>query len=152
MGPIDVINFLNKNGIKYSYYELQGGARTVEEAAKNLGCTPSEIAKNIVFKTDDEFIVVICRGDRKVSMKKLTTFMNRKAKLANPEEVFQITGYQIGGVPPFNHSKKLRVLIDTKLLEKSEIITSGGSPHVLISLKTSDLIMLSEGKVVDVSE
>lgn len=152
VGLDDIVNFLRENGVAYKYYEFTGGVRTVGEAAKKLGCSPSDIAKNIVFSVDGECIVVICRGDGKVSLKKLSSLLGREVRLASREEVFRATGYQVGGVPPFNHANKLRVLIDAKVLEKPEIITSGGSPNVLISLRTNDLIRLSGGEVADISE
>ncbi len=105
-----------------------------------------------MLSVDGEYIVVVCRGDGKISLKKLSSLLKRDARLASREEVVETTGYQVGGVPPFNHANKLKILIDSKILEKSEITTSGGSPIILISMRTTDLISLSGGEVVDVSE
>lgn len=54
---------------------------TVEKAAKSLGVTPGEIAKSMLFRLKDKYIMIITAGDRKIDNKKFKdTFLKQKQK------------------------------------------------------------------------
>ena len=82
------------------------GTRTSEDAARQLQCDVSNIAKSIVFEGQDMAIIVITSGSNRVDRKKkLKKILGYKPGQASPEYVLENTGYAVGGVPPFGHLK-----------------------------------------------
>lgn len=146
------MEFLSKRGVEFTLYQLKGEeAATVESAARSIGCDPSVIVKNVVFVSNNSAIVVLCSGDRSVDKTKLSHVIGARVRIASREEVMSMTGYVVGGVPPFNHRTGVRVIADSSILRYDEVVTSGGSPDTLIKLRTSDLLMLSGASVHDIS-
>ena len=82
------------------------GTMTSQDAANQLGCEISHIAKSIVFQGDSCAIVVITSGSNRVDRKgKLRRILGYKPGMASPEYVLSSTGYMVGGVPPFGHTE-----------------------------------------------
>ncbi len=51
----------------------------------------------------------------------------RKASFASAEETIALTGMEIGGVTPFGTTTELRVWIDSRVMEREQVIIGGGS-------------------------
>jgi len=60
----------------------------------------------------------------KVVRKKLGT---RKCSFASAEQTIEMTGMQIGGVTPFGTSQQLPLWIDTRVMDREQLIIGGGS-------------------------
>ena len=69
-------------------------------------------------------------------------------KLADPKEVLELTGYEVGAVPPFGVVGQSQTLIDEDLMAYDTVWGSAGSQMTLISLAPVDLIKLNAGQVV----
>lgn len=52
----------------------------------------------------------------------------------------EITGYRIGTVSPFGLPRPIRILIDTGVLDESEISVEAGIPKTGIILSSADLV------------
>ena len=103
------------------------GTRTSEDAARQLQCDVSNIAKSIVFEGQDMAIVVITSGSNRVDRKKkLKKILGYKPGQATPEYVVESTGYEVGGVPPFGHLKETIKIIDEDLFKYDLIWGAGG--------------------------
>jgi prolyl-tRNA editing enzyme YbaK/EbsC (Cys-tRNA(Pro) deacylase) len=60
-----------------------------------------------------------------------------------------VTGYPIGGVPPFGHATRLRVFVDPDLLAFDEVWAAAGTWHDVFAIAPADLVAASGGTVVD---
>jgi len=58
---------------------------------------------------------------------------------ATAQEVRELTGYAIGGVPPFGHAKPVETLLDQKLLTKKTIWLAAGTPKTVFALAPDEL-------------
>jgi prolyl-tRNA editing enzyme YbaK/EbsC (Cys-tRNA(Pro) deacylase) len=56
----------------------------------------------------------------------------------------------IGGVPPIGHLEKPEIFIDEDLLQYKEIWAAAGNPNAVFKLTPSDLIKMTEGRVVSI--
>ena len=102
-----------KIGFSPSAKRYEEGTRTSQDAADQLGCEVSHIAKSIVFEGEDGAVVVITSGSNRVDRKgKVKRILGFKPGMANPEYVLRSTGYAIGGVPPFGHTSPTTILMD----------------------------------------
>lgn len=58
----------------------------------------------------------------------------------------------IGGVPPFGHRTRTRVLADRALLDHEVVWAAAGTPHTVFPLDPKTLIAHAGGTLVDVRE
>ena len=139
--------FLKKNNVWHEFLEKDDTA-TAEKAGKYV----DNIAKTIVFEADDFFLVIL-PGPRKVSRKKLRPLVGREnIKLASPEDVLHVTGFEVGAVPPIGHKQKLKCVLDERIVHFNDVWAGGGSVTRLVHLKVSDIIKFNNPIVADVSE
>jgi len=76
----------------------------------------------------------------------------QKVTRAKADVVRETTGYAIGGVPPFGHRTRTRVLADRRLLDHEVVWAAAGTPHAVFALDPKSLIAHAEGTVADVRD
>ncbi len=131
--------------------EFDGSTRNSALAAEALGCTVAEIAKSVVFNAGGAVVVVIS-GDKRVDTRRLSELTQDHVAFATPEEVRSMTGYPIGGVPPFPHLESVRVFCDQSLRRFEHVWAAGGAPNVVFKISASELVENAGGSTVDVAE
>ncbi len=143
---------LDQSGIETIIKEFPSSTRTAQEAADAIGCTISQIAKSIIFKSKESGkpILIITSGSNRVDEKKVEKLINESLEKADADFVLNQTGYIIGGVPPFAHSTKITPLIDEDLLQYEEIWASAGTPNSVFKITPQDLITITKGRVANV--
>ncbi|MDZ7587130.1 MAG: tryptophan--tRNA ligase [Patescibacteria group bacterium] len=141
---------LNKLGIEHKILE-HPELKTVEEVQSYLGYTVADSCPALVMKADNDFMVVIKRGDCKLDSKKLKKFLGvENLRLATKEEFEKLTNLQIGTARVFN--SKMRTLLDKKIFEKEYLNGGTGSFTCTFRYKTEDLKKISNCEVIDVTE
>ena len=129
------------------------GTRTSADAALQLGCDISHIAKSIVFMGKDSAIVVITSGSNRVDRKKkLKKILGYKPSQASPEYVLENTGYAVGGVPPFGHMKNTKIIMDEDLFDYELIWGAGGTADTVFPITPDKLLEISQASVKDVKQ
>ena len=129
------------------------GTRTSEDAARQLQCDVSNIAKSIVFEGQDMAIVVITSGSNRVDRKKkLKKILGYKPGQATPEYVLESTGYEVGGVPPFGHLKETIKIIDEDLFKYDLIWGAGGTADTVFPITPEKLKEISKAEIRDVKQ
>jgi len=124
---------------------------TVEKAAVALGVKPEQVVKSLLFLVDGSPHLVIVRGTARVDTSKLLQALGaREARLARKDEVEAITGFPVGGTPPFAHRQPVPVLIDRGVMDLEEIYAGGGADDVMLRLKVADLLQATQARLLDV--
>jgi len=142
-----------KIGFSPSAKRYEEGTRTSQDAADQLGCEVSHIAKSIVFEGEDGAVVVITSGSNRVDRKrKVKRILGFKPRMANPEYVLRSTGYAIGGVPPFGHTSPTTILMDEDLMQYDLVWGAGGTPQTVFPISPEQLRVLSGATVEDVKQ
>ncbi len=149
-GSKRVSAYLEEKGIKARVVTLDESTRTSQLAADALGCTVAEIAKSIAFKAGEQAVVVVISGDRRVDAKKVSAHLGVKVVNADAETVKELTGYPIGGVPPFPHTSNVNILLDRSLARFEKVWAAAGTPNSVMNL-TVDQVKSIVGDFVDVS-
>ncbi|MFD8965205.1 YbaK/EbsC family protein [Streptomyces sp. NPDC059568] len=127
--------------------------RTAAEAAAAIGCGLGEIVKSLVFEADGVPVLVLMDGASRVDVERVRQELGAAAvKRAGAEAVRETTGYAIGGVPPFGHRTKTRVLADRGLLAHAVVWAAAGTPHSVFPMDPTSLITHAGGTLVDVRE
>ncbi|MEV6739381.1 YbaK/EbsC family protein [Streptomyces sp. NPDC051104] len=127
--------------------------RTAAEAAAAIGCELSQICKSLVFAADGEPVLVLMDGASRVDVERVREELGaEKVTRAKPDVVREATGYAIGGVPPFGHRTRTRVLADRSLLDHETVWAAAGTPHTVFPMDPKSLIAHAGGTLVDVRE
>ncbi|KJK38356.1 YbaK/prolyl-tRNA synthetase associated protein [Streptomyces variegatus] len=127
--------------------------RTAEEAAAAIGCELSQICKSLIFAADSVPVLVLMDGASRVDLELVRKELGAdKVTRAKVDVVRETTGYAIGGVPPFGHRTRTRVLADRSLLEHDVVWAAAGTPHTVFPMAPRDLVAHAGGTVVDVRE
>jgi len=70
---------------------------------------------------------------------------------ADADTVKELTGYAIGGVPPFPHDAGVKVLLDSSLTRFVKVWAAAGTPNSVMSLRVEQLRDIVGGELVDVA-
>ncbi|OAH14093.1 YbaK/EbsC family protein [Streptomyces jeddahensis] len=127
--------------------------RTAAEAAAAIGCELSQICKSLIFAADGVPVLVLMDGASRVDVELVRRELGaEKVNRAKADLVRETTGYAIGGVPPFGHRTKTRVLADRSLLDHDVVWAAAGTPHTVFPMDPKSLIAHAGGTLVDVRE
>ena len=155
MNKSDLQKFINDNRVEATIIPLNEHTTTVADAARALDVATDQIIKSLVFRLNEEPLLVINNGLARVDRKKVAAVMGvgrKRVKFASPEHALETTGFVVGSMPPFGHLTKLRTLIDTAVTKMDEIYGGGGSIDAMMRMTSSELLRVTAGTVVDVSE
>lgn len=87
--------------------------KTIVDVAAFLNTTPEQCIKTLVFKADDELVVVLSRGDHEINDVKVKHATGATiVELAEPEEVQQALGCEIGSLGPVKLPSSIKVYAD----------------------------------------
>ncbi len=125
---------------------------TVAKAAEALGVTPGEIAKSLLLKVQDDYVMVLMAGDKRLDNRKFKDTFKGKAKMPAVEEVLEITGHPVGGVCPFGLKKNIPVYLDDSLKDYGTVYPAAGAPDAAVKLAIGELEELVGGNWVDVAQ
>ena len=151
MDSIDLQQFLDDEAINAEIVHLATETPTVEAAARAVGCRPEQIGKSILFLANGAPYLVIANGTTKVGYKALADYLaisRKRLKLANAAQVVDITGYEVGTVPPFGHLKRLPTIIESRVMNQETIYAGGGTINALMRLSTAELLRVSTAEVL----
>lgn len=135
---------------------LDVAARTSQEAADALGVSLGQIAKSVVFrrKADEQAVLVIASGDRRVDEKKLKERTGPLGR-ADADYVKARTGFSIGGVSPLGFApiegaSPPLLFIDRELFRFDVIWAASGHPNGVFQMTPEQLQALTGAPVIDV--
>jgi prolyl-tRNA editing enzyme YbaK/EbsC (Cys-tRNA(Pro) deacylase) len=123
---------LAERGLEVEVLVLPDSTRTAAEAAAACGCEIGQIVKSLVFVIRDEPAMVLCAGDRRVTMV--------DGRPASADEVRAATGFAIGGVPPLGHDRGLPTIVDDSLRRFDRVWCAAGTPHAVFEIGIEELI------------
>ena len=134
--------FIKANDLSAKVFECNGQVKTSAQAAEQAETHSSKvIVKSILLiNSEQEPILIILLGKDKIDfekIKKITTV--KDVRLADPTEVLEITGYEVGGVPPIS-IYGIKTLIDEEVVKKKKIICGGGDSNHLMKIEVQEIL------------
>lgn len=143
---------LREHGLACRVRELPNSTRTAREAAEAVGCTVGQIAKSLIFKSEQtrKPILVVMSGSNRVALERLQELVGEPATKPDANFVREQTGYAIGGVPPIGHATPLATFLDEDLFEYATVWAAAGSPNAVFEVSPGDLERLTGGRKVAV--
>ncbi|KKR06202.1 MAG: YbaK/prolyl-tRNA synthetase associated region [candidate division WS6 bacterium GW2011_GWF2_39_15] len=109
--------------------------KTAVQAAQVHNVPVSNIVKSLLVKIDGGYKLFLVPGDKRLDLEKLAMrFGTDDIRMANADEVKDVTGYSIGGVPPFGHKHKLETYIEEGFDSTRELIAAGGAGNAVFRI------------------
>ncbi|MFE0776025.1 YbaK/EbsC family protein [Streptomyces sp. NPDC058861] len=144
---------LRELGLDVEVRRFPDETRTAQQAADAIGCAVAEIVKSLVFAADGVPVLVLMDGASRVDVERVREELGaEKVTRADAKLVRETTGYAIGGVPPFGHRTRTRVLADRGILAHEVVWAAAGTPHTVFAMDPKSLVARAGGTVVDVRE
>jgi prolyl-tRNA editing enzyme YbaK/EbsC (Cys-tRNA(Pro) deacylase) len=135
--------------------ELPADTSTAEAAAQAVGAPLGSIVKSLIFLADGDPLLVLVSGDQRADVKGLRAQLGlskRRLRIAQPAEVLEHTGFEVGGVPPVGHETPLRTLVDRTLNRFETVWAAAGNAHAVFPIAYEQLVTLTGGEVRDLAE
>lgn len=148
----DLQAFLTAHRIPAEILRLPVPTPTVETAAKAVGAQTKQIVKSILFLVDDQPVLTITCGTAHVDRRAIADLYavgKKRIKLASPQSVLSLTGYEVGSMPPFGHRQLLRSLLDKQVLEMPTVFAGGGAENALLRISPEDILHHTQAWVMD---
>jgi len=135
--------------------------RTAEDAAAAVGCDVGQIVKSLVFSVraasggvgdrpdggtpdggqgggaEGEPVLALVSGRNQLDERRLA------------DRVRVVTGFAIGGVPPFGHLTPLRCFVDRDLHGYDVVWAAAGTPHAVFAAAPGELSRVAGGQVAE---
>lgn len=147
---VRVITAAKEAGLDITPRRFPDGTKTAADAAAAIGVSVGQIVKSLVFAVDGEVVMAFVSGANLLDEKKLATAAGGAVcSRVNADAVRDATGFAIGGVPPFGHNTKLRVFIDSDLLQYDEVWAAAGTWNDNFAISPVELMRVSAGTDTD---
>lgn len=151
----DLQQFIDAHNISATILPMAEHTPTVPDAARALNVAPQHIIKSLVFVAQGRPLLVINNGTAKVDRRQVAKRLGisrKKLKFASPAQALQITGYVVGSMPPFGHRHPLPTFIDPAITQLHVIFGGGGDIDAMLRLTPAELLRVTQGEVLQVSE
>jgi Cys-tRNA(Pro)/Cys-tRNA(Cys) deacylase len=149
------IRLLQREGVAFTQhpYEHDPGAESFgAEAAAKLGVSEPRLFKTLVCDAGGLLLVLVpvsARLDLKVLAKARGV---KKAHLADPAAAESATGYVVGGISPLAGRRRLPTLADASLTTHATVFVSAGRRGLQLELAPADLLRLTGGETLPLTE
>jgi prolyl-tRNA editing enzyme YbaK/EbsC (Cys-tRNA(Pro) deacylase) len=139
-------------GLDVTVREMAQPTRTAEEAASACGVTVGQIVKSLVFlgETTGTPYLLLVSGSNRVNEKSVAAHLGEKLKRPDADAVRALTGYAIGGIPPFGHATPLATYMDRDLLSYDVIWAAAGTPKTVFRTQPARLRDVTQAVVIEV--
>jgi prolyl-tRNA editing enzyme YbaK/EbsC (Cys-tRNA(Pro) deacylase) len=146
----DVANAL---GLDIAVREMAESTRTAEEAASACGVSVGQIVKSPVFMgaTSGKPYLLLVSGSNRVNEKSVARHLGEKLQRPDAQAVRVLTGYAIGGIPPFGHATKLATYMDRDLLQYDVIWAAAGTPKAVFRTQPAQLREATGALAIDMT-
>jgi Ala-tRNA(Pro) deacylase len=141
--------FLDGNHV--SYATLQHPiAFTAQGVAAATHVHGRELAKTVVIRVDDRFVLAVLPAPGRVDLKRFREVVGADLVSLATEAEFQglFPGCEPGAMPPFGNLYGLPVYVDEKLTLDRQIVFNAGTHSEAVRMEYSDFARLVQPKVV----
>jgi prolyl-tRNA editing enzyme YbaK/EbsC (Cys-tRNA(Pro) deacylase) len=153
-----VLDVAARKGVTLEVTAFPETTHTAGDAARVVGAEIAQIVKSLVFvvATDDgelEPIVCLVSGADRVDLERLAAVVGRRdVRRATAREADELTGFSIGGIPPFGHDRRTRVIMDPALGRYETVWAAAGLPTAVFPVAPGILRMLADAHVAPIAE
>jgi Ala-tRNA(Pro) deacylase len=145
-----VKKFLDENGVSYSTMS-HPTAYTAQETAASAHVPGKELAKVVILKADDRFVMAVLPAPFQVDLNKFRAVAGASHLSLATEDEFEslFPRCETGAMAPFGNLYDLDVFVDKTLKEDEDIYFNAGTHSEAVQMKYSDYEILVRPKIAD---
>ena len=147
-----------RKGVTLDVRIFAESTHTALDAATALNAEIGQIVKSLVFVVpaeDGELEPLIClvSGPNRVDVARLAAVTGeREIRRSTAREAQELTGFVIGGIPPFGHSRPVRTIMDPDLTRYATVWAAAGLPTAVFPVPPGTLRILANATVAPIAE
>ncbi len=131
---ITLAQYLAERGVKYDVVE-HPHAVTASESAKTSQISPHRLAKAVVLKGENGFMLAVLPASSHIQFGQLRKQLGADVDIANEEQIETLfRDCEPGAVPALGAAYGLKVIVDDSLANEPEIYLEGGDHASLVHI------------------
>jgi Cys-tRNA(Pro) deacylase len=153
-----VLDVAARKGVTLEVQTFPDSTHTAADAARVVNAEIGQIVKSLVFVSANdegelEPLVCLVSGADRVDLARLAAVIGRRdVRRASAKEADELTGFTIGGIPPFGHRNRTRVIMDPDLGRYEIVWAAAGLPTAVFPVSPAILRMLADAHVAPIAE
>jgi prolyl-tRNA editing enzyme YbaK/EbsC (Cys-tRNA(Pro) deacylase) len=152
-----VVEAAARKGVTLDVRMFGESTHTAAEAAAAVGAEIGQIVKSLVFVAPGdqgpEPVICLVSGPNRVDMARLAAVTGEpEVRRATASEARALTGYTIGGIPPFGFGRAMRVIMDPDLGRFQVVWAAAGTSLAVFPVAPGTLRMLANANVAPICE
>ena len=129
---IGLARYLAERGVPYDVIE-HPHTETASQSAEASRISPDRIAKAVVLKGGDGFMLAVLPASRHIDFGELRKELGRYVDVANEEQIETLfVDCELGAVPALGAAYGLKVIVDDSLVSEPEVYLEGGDHASLV--------------------
>jgi prolyl-tRNA editing enzyme YbaK/EbsC (Cys-tRNA(Pro) deacylase) len=151
-----VLDAAARKGMRLDVRTFDHSTHTAAEAAAAVGAEVGQIVKSLVFVAEGangiQPCLVLASGANTVDVGLLaSTLTEPSMRRATANEARELTGFAIGGIPPFGHTSSLRTIMDPDLGRFELVWAAAGTANAVFAVTPNELRVLANAIVTPIS-
>lgn len=145
----NAMRFLDNLHINYQIIDYtKGNVVSGIDVAEYLQIPYDVLFKTLVCEGEGKIFVFLLGVDQHLDLKKAAKAVDvKQLHFLDNELLYKKTGYYSGGCSILGMSKKYPITIDDNLIKHENVYINGGKKGLLIHIKVSDLLLVTNAKV-----
>ncbi|MBX3539614.1 MAG: YbaK/EbsC family protein [Chelatococcus sp.] len=142
-----------KIGLALNIHVTTETTRTAEEAAVVHGVAVGQIVKSLIFEgaeTGQPYLFLVS-GQNRVNETGVTAILGEGLRRPNAARVRELTGFAIGGIPPFGHATAMATYIDQDLMAFDVVWAAAGTPFANFPIAPRELAEALKAPLISVT-
>ena len=147
-----------RKGVSLEIRVFDESTHTAAEAAQTVDAELGQIVKSLVFVAPGadgslEPIICLVSGPNRVDLARLAAVTgDQEIRRATAREAQELTGFVIGGIPPFGHIRPVRTIMDPDLGRFRVVWAAAGTPTAVFPVPPATLRILANATVAPITE
>jgi prolyl-tRNA editing enzyme YbaK/EbsC (Cys-tRNA(Pro) deacylase) len=144
---------LHAKGLDSRVRHMPQATRSAAEAAAACACSLGQIVKSLVFRgaISGKPYLVLVSGTNRVSEQGIAHSIGEALRRPEANDVREVTGFSIGGIPPLGHRTPLITLMDAALLEYDVVWAAAGTPDAVFPVAPQRLAAAAEARIISLT-
>jgi prolyl-tRNA editing enzyme YbaK/EbsC (Cys-tRNA(Pro) deacylase) len=144
---------LRAKGLSSQVRHMSQATRSADEAAAACGCSVGQIVKSLVFRgaASGKPYLFLVSGANRVNQEGVAQVIGEALRRPDANDVRDITGFAIGGIPPFGHKTPLATYMDAALLDFAQVWAAAGTPDAVFPIAPQHLAAAAGASIITVT-
>jgi len=147
-----------RKGVSLEIRVFDESTHTAADAAATVNAELGQIVKSLVFVAPGEDgalepVICLVSGPNRVDLARLAAVTgDRDIRRATAREAQELTGFVIGGIPPFGHTRPVRTIMDPDLGRFPVVWAAAGTATAVFPVPPATLRILANATVAPITE